>query len=196
MIWEEEGHHIFHNLENKYKYTFSSSLAPHETLIWFCCFSSPKNSASKLYNTRGRPPGKRCGQRESRFLQHNNAKIQVPSHGTPYLYLYGKGRVRGEDKVVTTEGVSCITTQTNSKGVFLCFNVKKHIRDYGGGQPTNDPQVSVRETHEYIHSRHAKLETRESFVTLPYGESRIHKKHILRVFLGIFRLWCLLESFS
>ena len=28
MIWEEEGHHIFINIENKYKYTFSSSSAP------------------------------------------------------------------------------------------------------------------------------------------------------------------------
>ena len=90
MIWEEEGHHIFINLENKYKYTFSSSLAPHETLIRFYCFSSPKNSASKLCNTRGRPPRQRCGQRESRFLQHNNAEIQVLIHGPPYLYLYAE----------------------------------------------------------------------------------------------------------
>ena len=36
MIWEEEGHHIFINHENKYNYTFSSSWALHETLIWFC----------------------------------------------------------------------------------------------------------------------------------------------------------------
>ena len=51
--------------------------------------------------------------------------------------------------------------------MFLCFNVKKHIRDYGGGQPVNDPRVSTRATHEYIHSQLAKLETRESFATLP-----------------------------
>ena len=50
-------------------------------------------------------------------------KFQVLSHGPPYIYLYAKGRVRGEDKVVTTEEVSCITTQTNqnSKGVFFIF---------------------------------------------------------------------------
>ena len=88
MIWEEERHHIFINLENKYKYTFSSSSAPHETLIWFCCFSSPRNSASKLCNTRRNLLGQRCGQRESQFLQHNDAKIQVSSYGPPYLYLY------------------------------------------------------------------------------------------------------------
>ena len=123
MIWEEQGHHIFINIENKYKYTFSSSSAPHEILIWFGCFSSPNNSASKLCNTRGWSPGKRCGKRKLQILQHNNANIQVSSHEPPYLYLYGEGRVRGEDKVVTTEGVSCITTQTtrNSKGVFLTF---------------------------------------------------------------------------
>ena len=39
MIWEEEVHHIFINLENKYKYTFSSSWEPHETLIWFYCYT-------------------------------------------------------------------------------------------------------------------------------------------------------------
>ena len=60
-------------------------------------------------------------------------------------------RVRGEAKVVTTEGVSCITTQTNSKGVFLCFNVKKQIHDYEGGQPANDSRVSTRATRKYIH---------------------------------------------
>ena len=53
--------------------------------------------------------------------------------------IYMLRRDRGEDKVVTTEGVSCITTQTNSKSVFLCFNVKRQIRDYEGGKPVNDP---------------------------------------------------------
>ena len=62
--------------------------------------------------------------------------------------------------MVTTEGVSCITTQTNSKGMFLCFNVKIYIRDYEGGQPANDLRVSTRETHEYKHSRLVKHETR------------------------------------
>ena len=63
--------------------------------------------------------------------------------------------------MVTTEGVSCITTQTNSKGMFLCFKVKKHIRDYEGGQPANDPRVFTRATHEYMHLRLVIYETRE-----------------------------------
>src|SRR5713226_8893208 len=83
MIWEEEGHHIFINLENKYKYTFSLILAPNETLIQFCCFSSPRNSASKLCNTRRMLLGQRCGQTELQILQHNNAKIQVPLMDLP-----------------------------------------------------------------------------------------------------------------
>ena len=112
MIWEEEGNHIFINLENKNKYTFSLSSTPHETLIWFYCFSSPRNSASKLCNTRRMLLGQRCGQRELQFLQHNNAKIQISSHGPPYLYLYSLWSVRFEEKVVKTEGVSCITTHT------------------------------------------------------------------------------------
>ena len=121
IILEEEGHQIFINLENKYKYTFSSSLAPRETSIWFCCFSSPRNSTSKLYNTRRKILGQRCGQREIQILQHKNEKNQVSSHGPPYPSLYDRGRFRGEEKVVTTEGVSCITTQTtwNSKDVFF-----------------------------------------------------------------------------
>ena len=121
MIWEDEGNHIFINLQNKYKYTFSSSSAPHETSIWFCCFSSLRNSTSKLCNTRRMLLGQRCGKRESQFLQHDNAKVQVSSHGPPYLYLYALWRVRVKDKVVTIEGVSCITNQTTriSKNVFF-----------------------------------------------------------------------------
>ena len=121
IIWEEEGHHILINLENKYKYSFSSISAPHETLIWFCCFSSPRNSASKLCNTRGWSLGKRCGKTESQFLQHNDAKIQVSSHGPPCLYLNVLWRVRVEDKIFTTERVNCITTQTTriSENIFF-----------------------------------------------------------------------------
>ena len=111
MIWEEEGHHIFIK-HGRSASIPSPSQAPHETLIWFYCFSSPRNSASKLYKTRRMLLGQRCGKRELQILQHNNAKIQVPSHGPPCLYLYAYRRVTGEDKVVTTEGVSCITTQT------------------------------------------------------------------------------------
>ena len=54
--------------------------------------------------------------------------------------------------MVTTEGVSCITTQTNSKGVFLCFNVEKQMRDYEGDKPAHYTQVYTRETHEYMHA--------------------------------------------
>ena len=63
--------------------------------------------------------------------------------------------------MVTTEGVSCITTQTNSKGVFLCFNVKKQIRDYEGGQLVHDTRVYTRATCEYMHLRLVIHETRE-----------------------------------
>ena len=63
--------------------------------------------------------------------------------------------------MVTTEGVSCITTQTNSKGVFLCFNVKKQIHDYEGGQPVHDTQVYTRETREYMHAQLSKHKSRE-----------------------------------
>ena len=63
--------------------------------------------------------------------------------------------------MATTEGVSCITTQTNSQGVFLCFNVNKHIRDYEGGQPQHDTQAYTRETREYMHARLAKHKSRE-----------------------------------
>ena len=102
MIWEEEGHRIFINIENMYKYTFSSTWAPQKTLIWFCYFSSPRNSSSKLCNTRGLLLGQRCGKRELQLLQHNDAKIQVPSHGPPYLYLYALWRVRRHTQVAET----------------------------------------------------------------------------------------------
>ena len=62
--------------------------------------------------------------------------------------------------MVTTEGVSCITTQTNSKGVILCFIVEKQIRDYEGEQPAHDMQVYTRATREYMHARLVKHETR------------------------------------
>ena len=63
--------------------------------------------------------------------------------------------------MVTTEEVSWKTTQTNPKCVFLCLNVEGHIRDYEGGQPTNDPRVFIRATHEYMHLRLVIHETRE-----------------------------------
>ena len=65
--------------------------------------------------------GQRCGKRELQILQHNNEKIQVSPHGPPYLYLYALWRVRIEDKVVTIEGVSCITTQTTRISKYVFF---------------------------------------------------------------------------
>ena len=87
-------------------------------------------------------------------------KIQVPFHEPPYLYLYDEEELGAKPKVVTTEGVSCITTQTNSKGVFLCFNVKKQMRGSIGGKPAHDTQVYTRETREYMHVRLAKHKSR------------------------------------
>ena len=98
--------------------------------------------------------------------------------------------------MVTTEGVSCITTQTNSKGVFLCFNVEKQMRGSIGGQPAHDTRVYTRETREYMHARLAKHKSR-AYARVAHKESLAYtKKRIFKVFLGIFRLRCLLESFS
>ena len=88
-------------------------------------------------------------------------KFQVPFNEPPYLYLYDEEEFGAQAKVVTTEGVSCITTQTNSKGVFLCFNVEKQMRDSERGQPAHDTQVYTRATHEYMHARLAKHKIRE-----------------------------------
>ena len=62
--------------------------------------------------------------------------------------------------MVTTEGVSWKTTQTNPKGVFLCLNVERPIRDYGERQPVNDPRVSIRATREYKNPQLVIRETR------------------------------------
>ena len=180
MLWEEEGHHIFINHENKYKYPFSSSWAPHKALIWFCCFSSPRNSASKLCNTRGWSLGKRCGQRESQILQHNNAKIQVSSHGPPHLYLYALRRFRVEDKVVTIEGVNCITTQTTriSKYVFFWHfqeayagcrnNSRVHEEVYAGCN------IEIRIFKVYVSIIYRKSHTYAGFLKETRLETRVH----------------------
>ena len=185
MIWDEEGHHIFINIENKYKYTFSSSSAPHETLIWFYCFSSPKNWASKLYNTRRMLLGKRYGQRDLQFLQHNNENIQVPSHGPPYLYLYASWRVRVEDKVVTTEGVSCITTQTTQISKFVFFG---HFQEAYAGCRNNS------RVHEEVYAGcNAESRIFKAYVTIIYSNSRTYAGflteshvYIKNSFLGYF----------
>ena len=120
-IWEEEGHDIFINHENKYKYTFSSSWALNETLIWFCCFSSPRNSTSKLCNTRRKLLGKSWGEWESQFLQHKNAKIQVSSHGPLYLYLYLSEEIGSNRGQLQNSQFSSITSQTTPNLIFLIF---------------------------------------------------------------------------
>ena len=62
MIWEEEGHHIFINLENKYKYTFSSVW--HLTKPWSGSAASllqrtqPPSSATQGEDLQGQGVGK------------------------------------------------------------------------------------------------------------------------------------------
>jgi hypothetical protein len=101
--------------------------------------------------------------------------------------------------VVTTEGVSCITTQTNSKGVFLCFNVEKQMRDYEGGQPAHDTRVYTRATREYMHARLAKHKSR-AYARVAHKESRAYTKNeFLRYFcafsdFGVF--WKVLANWN
>ena len=87
--------------------------------------------------------------------------------------------------MVTTEGVSCITTQTNSKGVFLCFNVKKQMRDYEGEQPAHDTRVYTRANREYMHARLAKHKSNPRIyacATCKTQELRVMRElHIRRV---------------
>ena len=98
--------------------------------------------------------------------------------------------------MVTTEGVSCITTQTNSKGVFLCFNVEKQMRDYEESNP--------RMIRKFTQEKPANICMRDLQNTrvvhdaqVAHKESHAYtKKCIFKVFLDIFRLWCLLESLS
>ena len=66
------------------------------------------------------------------------------------------------------------------------------MRDYEGEQPAHDTQVYTRETREYMHARLAKHKSRELHIRRVTHTQKTHFK----VFLGIFRLWCLLESFS
>ena len=40
----------------------------------------------------------KVGERESQFLQHNNAKVQVSSHGPTYLYLYVSEEIGSKEK--------------------------------------------------------------------------------------------------
>ena len=93
MIWEEEGHHIFINLENKYKYTFYSSR--HLTKPWSRSAASlfqrtqPPISATQGEDLQGKGVGKESPDSSSITMQ----KFQVPSHGPPYLYLYGGNKV-------------------------------------------------------------------------------------------------------
>ena len=95
MIWEEEGHHISINHEKKYKYTFSSSWAPHETLIWLCFFSSQRNSTSKLCYTRRWSLGKRWGKESSNsssitMKRFKSSLMELPT--SIYIFLKRQGR--------------------------------------------------------------------------------------------------------
>ena len=43
----------------------------------------------------------------------------------------------------------------------LCLNVKRHIRGYVVEQPTNDSQLTIKATREYMDSRLVTTETRK-----------------------------------
>ena len=98
MIWEEEGHHIFINLENKYKYTFSSSW--HLTKPWSGSVASllqrtqPPSSATLREDLQGKGVGKESPDSSS-ITMH---KIQVPFHEPPYLYLYDEEELGAKPK--------------------------------------------------------------------------------------------------
>ena len=51
------------------------------------------NLASKLCNTREDLQGKGVGKESPDSSSITMHKIQVPSHGPPYLYLYGGNKV-------------------------------------------------------------------------------------------------------
>ena len=98
MIWEEEGHHIFINLENKYKYTFSSSW--HLTKPWYGSAVSllqrtqPPSSATQGEDLQGKGVGKESPNSSSITMQ----KFQVPFHEPPYLYLYDEKELGAKPK--------------------------------------------------------------------------------------------------
>ena len=70
------------------------------------------------------------------------------------------------------------------------------MHDYEGKQPAHDTWFYTRATHEYI-MRDLQNTGVASDARVAHKESRAYtKKRIFKVFLGIFRLWCLLESFS
>ena len=98
MIWEEEGHHIFINLENKYKYTFSSSW--HLTKPWFGFAASliqrthPPNSTTLREDLQGKGVGKESPDSSSITMK----KFLILSHGPPYLYLYAEEELGAKPK--------------------------------------------------------------------------------------------------
>ena len=79
MIWEEERHHIFINLENKYKYTFSSVL--HLTKPWSGSAASllqrtqPPSSATQGEYLQGKGVGKESPDSSSITVQKSKSPL-------------------------------------------------------------------------------------------------------------------------
>ena len=98
MIWEEEGHHIFINLENKYKYTFSSSWHLRKpwsgSAISLLQRTQPPSSATQGKDLQGKDVGKESPDSSS-ITMH---KFKVPIHGPPYLYLYAEEELGAKPK--------------------------------------------------------------------------------------------------
>ena len=51
--------------------------------------------------------------------------------------------------MVTTEGVSCITTQTNSNYIILFFDILKGIHGFHNWTVVNDSRVCLKESREW-----------------------------------------------
>ena len=92
MIWEEVGHHIFINIENKYKYTFSSSW--HLTKPWSGSAVSllqrtqPPSSATQGKDLQGRGVGKESPDSSSITMQ----KFKSPLMDLPTSIYMGEIR--------------------------------------------------------------------------------------------------------
>ena len=88
MIWEEEGHHIFINHEKEVQIYLLFKLGTSQNLDLVLLLLFSKEISVQDLQHKGMITKAKVGERELQFLQHNKAKIQVSSHGPPYLYLY------------------------------------------------------------------------------------------------------------